>query len=36
MGLLGPDSVGQTVELSLQRGGGPLALKIVIGERAVA
>ena len=36
IGLLGPDSVGQTVELSLQRGGAPLALKIVIGERAVA
>jgi S1-C subfamily serine protease len=33
---LSPDSVGQTVELGLLRGGAPTALKIVIGERAVA
>jgi S1-C subfamily serine protease len=36
MRLLSPDSVGQTVELGLLRGGAPTALKIVIGERAVA
>ncbi len=35
MRALGPDSVGQTVDLGLLRGGAPTALKIVIGERAV-
>ncbi|HEY6257619.1 MAG TPA: S1C family serine protease [Xanthobacteraceae bacterium] len=33
---LGTDSVGQTVDLGLLRGGAPAALKVVIGERAVA
>jgi S1-C subfamily serine protease len=33
---LGPDSVGHTVDLGLLRGGAPAALKVVIGERAVA
>jgi S1-C subfamily serine protease len=33
MRLLGPDSVGNTVDLQLLRGGDPKALKIVIGER---
>ena len=32
--LLGPDSVGTTVKLSLMRGGAPAAKSIVIGERA--
>jgi S1-C subfamily serine protease len=36
MRALGPDSVGRTVDLGLLRGGAPTALKIVIGERAVA
>jgi S1-C subfamily serine protease len=36
MRLLGPDSVGHAVDLGLLRGGAPTALKIVIGERAVA
>jgi S1-C subfamily serine protease len=36
MRLLGPDSVGRTVDLGLLRGGAATALKIVIGERAVA
>jgi S1-C subfamily serine protease len=36
MRALGPDSVGQTVDLGLLRGGAPAALRIVIGERAVA
>jgi S1-C subfamily serine protease len=36
MRLLSPDSVGQSVDLGLVRGGAPAALKIVIGERAVA
>jgi S1-C subfamily serine protease len=35
MRLLGPESVGRTVDLSLIRGGAPAALKIVIGERPV-
>ena len=35
MHLLGPESVGTTVDLSLTRGGAPAALKIVIGERPV-
>jgi S1-C subfamily serine protease len=33
--LLGPDSAGKTVELALIRGGTPMPLKIVIGERPV-
>jgi S1-C subfamily serine protease len=36
MRLLGPDSVGHAVDLGLLRGGTPTALKVVIGERAVA
>jgi S1-C subfamily serine protease len=36
MRLLSPESVGQTIDLGLLRGGAPTALKIVIGERAVA
>ena len=36
MRLLGPDSVGHAVDLGLLRGGAPTALKVVIGERAVA
>jgi S1-C subfamily serine protease len=35
MHLLGPESVGTTVDLNLTRGGAPAALKIVIGERPV-
>jgi S1-C subfamily serine protease len=30
---LGPDSIGQVVELSLRRGGEPMRLKLTIGER---
>jgi S1-C subfamily serine protease len=33
---LGPDSVGQAVDLGLLRGGASTALRVVIGERAVA
>ena len=33
--LLGTESVGTTVDLSLTRGGAPAALKVVIGERPV-
>ena len=33
---LGPDSVGHPVDLGLLRGGAPMTLKIVVGERAVA
>jgi len=36
MRFLSPDSVGQTVDLGLLRGGASAALKVVIGERAVA
>jgi len=35
MRLLGSESVGRTVDLSLIRGGAPAALKVVIGERPV-
>ena len=35
MRLLGPESVGRTVDLSLIRGGAPAAIKVVIGERPV-
>jgi S1-C subfamily serine protease len=33
MRLLGPDSVGSTVDLRLLRAGAPADLKITIGER---
>jgi S1-C subfamily serine protease len=33
---LGPDSVGNTIDLQLLRGGAPKGLKIVIGERPLA
>jgi S1-C subfamily serine protease len=33
---LGSDSVGNTVNLGLLRGGTPTTLKVVIGERPVA
>jgi S1-C subfamily serine protease len=33
---LGPDSVGNTIDLQLLRGGAPKDLKIVIGERPLA
>jgi S1-C subfamily serine protease len=33
MRLLGPDSVGKSVELKLLRGGAPATVRIVIGER---
>ena len=36
MRLLGPESVGSTVDLALIRGGAPTALRVVIGERPVA
>jgi hypothetical protein len=36
MRLLGPESIGSTVDLELIRGGTPTALRIVIGERPVA
>jgi S1-C subfamily serine protease len=36
MRLLSPDSVGQAIDLGLLRGGAPTALRVVIGERAVA
>ena len=36
MHLLGADSVGATVDLQLIRGGAPMALKVVLGERPVA
>jgi S1-C subfamily serine protease len=32
---LGPDSVGNSVDLALSRGGAPAALKVVIGERPI-
>ena len=31
--LLGPESVGRTIEVGLMRGGAPAAAMIVIGER---
>jgi S1-C subfamily serine protease len=34
--LLGPESVGNTVDLALIRGGAPTTLRVVIGERPVA
>lgn len=36
MRFLGPDSVGRTVDLGLLRGGAATAIKVVVGERAVA
>jgi S1-C subfamily serine protease len=36
MRLLGSDSIGNTVDLGLLRGGAPTTLKVVIGERPVA
>jgi S1-C subfamily serine protease len=36
MRLLGPDSIGNTVELALTRAGASTSLKVVIGERALA
>jgi S1-C subfamily serine protease len=36
MRLLGPESVGNTVDLALIRGGAPTTLRVVIGERPVA
>ena len=33
MGLLGPDSIGATVDLELVRAGASTSLKVVIGER---
>jgi len=36
MHLLGPDSVGTTVDFQLIRGGAPMALKIVLGNRPLA
>jgi S1-C subfamily serine protease len=36
MRLLGPETVGSSVDLALIRGGSPIALKVVIGERPVA
>ena len=36
MRLLGPESIGSTVDLGLVRGGAPTALRVIIGERPVA
>jgi S1-C subfamily serine protease len=36
MRLLGSDSIGNTVDLGLLRGGAPTTFKVVIGERPVA
>ncbi len=36
MRLLGPESIGSTVDLGLIRGGAPTALRVIIGERPVA
>ena len=36
MRLLGSDSIGNTIDLALLRGGAPSTLKVVIGERPVA
>jgi S1-C subfamily serine protease len=36
MRLLGSDSIGNTIDLGLLRGGAPTTLKVVIGERPVA
>jgi S1-C subfamily serine protease len=36
MRLLGSDSIGNTIDLALLRGGAPTTLKVVIGERPVA
>ena len=36
MRFLGSDSIGNTVDLGLLRGGTPTSLKVVIGERPLA
>ena len=36
MRLLGPESIGSTVDLGLIRGGASTAFRVVIGERPVA
>jgi S1-C subfamily serine protease len=36
MRLLGPESIGKTIDLGLLRGGAPTTLKVVIGERPMA
>jgi hypothetical protein len=36
MHLLGAETVGASVDLQLIRGGAPMALKVVLGERPVA
>jgi hypothetical protein len=36
MRALGPDSVGETVKLSLKRAGKPIELNLTIGERPQA
>jgi S1-C subfamily serine protease len=36
MRLLGPESVGSSVDLALIRGGSPIELKVAIGERPIA
>ncbi|MGA7184453.1 MAG: PDZ domain-containing protein, partial [Pseudolabrys sp.] len=36
MRLLGPESIGNTVDLGLIRGGASTVLRVVIGERPVA
>ena len=36
MRLLGPESIGSTVDLRLIRGGAPTELQVVVGERPVA
>ena len=33
---LGPDSVGSVVDITIRRGGGPVQIKLTIGERAEA
>jgi S1-C subfamily serine protease len=33
--LLGPESVGTTVELALVRGGAPMTLQVTLGERPI-
>ena len=35
MRLLGPESIGTTVDLALMRAGKPTAIKLVVGERPV-
>ncbi len=33
---LGPDSVGSTIDLAMQRAGAPVNVKLVVGERPEA